>query len=188
MAYGKKNIIREWNVIVTAREEAYERTYTLLGRFSPIAKTGYINILVMRVDDFRDFFEKIMEEIGKDPGILRYVISRIAPVQQTFEFEEKDDLRKKGGEIVLGWLDRIENRSFHVRMHRRGLKGKMNSREEEELIGKAVTELLQSKDKRCTVDFEDPDLIIDIETLEHRAGISLWTREEMQKYPFLRLD
>jgi tRNA(Ser,Leu) C12 N-acetylase TAN1 len=188
VAYGKKNFISEWNVIVTARDEAYERTYTLLGRFSPIAKTGYINVLVMRVDDFREFFDKIMEEIGKDPDILRYVISRIAPARQTFGFEEKDDLRKKAGEIVLGWQDRIENRSFHVRMHRRGLKGRMDSREEEALIGKTVAEALQREGKTCTVDFEDPDLIIDIETLDHRAGISLWTREEMQQYPFLRLD
>jgi len=174
--------------MVTARDEGFERTCMFLGRFSPIKRTHYINVLVMRVDDFRDFFDKIMEEIGKDPGILKYDISRIAPVQQTFEFKEKDDLEKKAGEIVLGWLERIENRSFHVRMHRRGLKGRMDSREEEGLIGRAVTQALQSEGKTCTVDFEDPDLIIDIETLGHRAGISLWTREEMQKYPFLRLD
>jgi hypothetical protein len=186
MAYATENLLKEWNVMVTARDEGFERTCTLLGRFSPIKSTEYINVLVMRVDDFSGFFDWLTEETGRDPGILKYDISRIAPVQYTFEFEDKDDLEKKAAAMALGWLDQIANRSFHVRMHRRGLKGKMSPRDVEGLIGRAVMEALQSGGGTCSVDFEDPDLVIDIETLGHRAGISLWTREEMRQYPFLR--
>jgi tRNA(Ser,Leu) C12 N-acetylase TAN1 len=174
--------------MVTARDEGFERTCMLLGTFSPITRSEYINVLVMRVDDFQDLFEKVMEEVGKDPGILKYDISRIAPVQHAFEFTDQEDLEKKSVAIVLGWLERIENRSFHVRMHRRGLKGKIDSREVEVLVGRSIMEALQSEGKTCSVGFEEPDLIIDIETLAHRGGISLWTREEMQTYPFLRCD
>lgn len=188
MAYATENLPKEWNVMVTARDEGFERTCMLLGQFSPIKGTEYINVLVMKVDDFSEFFDWIMEETGRDPGILKYDISRIAPAQHTFEFEEKDDLSKKAEAIALGWLDRIANRSFHVRMHRRGLKGSVNSREIEGTVGRALMEALQSGGRTCSVDFEDPDLVIDIETLGHRAGISLWTREEMQKYPFLRFN
>ena len=182
----KKNFITEWNVMVTARDDGFERTCILLGKFSPITRSDYINVLVMRVDDFPDFFGKVMDAIGKDPGILKYDISRIAPAQRTFEFEGQEDLGEKSWEIVRGWLERIGNRSFHVRVHRRGLKGSVDSGEVEELIGKSVMAALQNEGKPCSVDFQDPDLVIDIETLGHRAGISLWTREEMQNYPFLR--
>jgi hypothetical protein len=38
------------------------------------------------------------------------------------------------------------------------------------------------------VAFEDVDAVVSIETLDHRAGVSLWTREDLQRYPFLRVD
>jgi hypothetical protein len=30
--------------------------------------------------------------------------------------------------------------------------------------------------------------VIDLETVGHEAGVSLWTREELERYPFLRVD
>jgi tRNA(Ser,Leu) C12 N-acetylase TAN1 len=38
------------------------------------------------------------------------------------------------------------------------------------------------------VTFEDPDFIVAVETVGQRAGMSLWSREELQRYPFVRLD
>ena len=38
------------------------------------------------------------------------------------------------------------------------------------------------------IGFEDPDAVIDIETVGNRAGISLWTREDLQRFEFLRPD
>ena len=187
MAYATENLLREWNVMVTARNEGFERTCMLLGRFSPIKSTDYTNALVMKVDDFGSFFDWLMEEVGRDPGILKYDISRIVPAQHTFAFDDGDDLGKQVVEIALGWLDEIAGHSFHVRMHRRGLKGRVDSREIEERVGRAVMGALQQRGETCLVEFEAPDLVIDIETLGHRAGLSLWTREAMQNYLFLRV-
>jgi hypothetical protein len=33
--------------------------------------------------------------------------------------------------------------------------------------------------------FTDPDAILQIETIDGPAGISLWRREDLQRYPFL---
>lgn len=37
------------------------------------------------------------------------------------------------------------------------------------------------------LNFEDPDAIVAVETLGQQAGLSLWTREDLKKYPFLKL-
>jgi tRNA(Ser,Leu) C12 N-acetylase TAN1 len=38
------------------------------------------------------------------------------------------------------------------------------------------------------IDFDDPDYIIDIETVGQRAGMSLWSREHRLRYALLKLD
>jgi tRNA(Ser,Leu) C12 N-acetylase TAN1 len=38
------------------------------------------------------------------------------------------------------------------------------------------------------ITFEDPDAIVAVETVGTQAGLSLWMREDLKRYPFLRLD
>jgi tRNA(Ser,Leu) C12 N-acetylase TAN1 len=35
--------------------------------------------------------------------------------------------------------------------------------------------------------FDDPDAILSVDTVGDRAGLALWTREELRRYPFLGL-
>jgi hypothetical protein len=37
------------------------------------------------------------------------------------------------------------------------------------------------------VRFDDPDFAIDIETIDGRAGMSTWSREDLRAYEFLRV-
>jgi hypothetical protein len=54
--------------------------------------------------------------------------------------------------------------------------------------GEAVLEALEAAGTPARVAFDDPDAIVAVETVDRRASVSLWTREEMCRYPFLRLD
>jgi tRNA(Ser,Leu) C12 N-acetylase TAN1 len=47
---------------------------------------------------------------------------------------------------------------------------------------------MQSEGSTGRIDFEDPDVIIVVETVGQIAGLSLWTREQRRKYSLLRLD
>ncbi len=38
------------------------------------------------------------------------------------------------------------------------------------------------------VAFAGPDVILAVETVDNCAGLSLWTRQDLRRYPFLRLD
>jgi hypothetical protein len=39
-----------------------------------------------------------------------------------------------------------------------------------------------------TLSFSDPDAIIAIDSVDDRAGMSLWTREDLKRHPLLRPD
>jgi hypothetical protein len=45
-----------------------------------------------------------------------------------------------------------------------------------------------TKGKPGRITFEDPDAIIAVETVAQWAGLSLWKREDLKQYPFIRLN
>jgi tRNA(Ser,Leu) C12 N-acetylase TAN1 len=67
------------------------------------------------------------------------------------------------------------------------MKGVMMSPEEERFLDEAVLAALEKAGAPGKVRFEDPDFAIDIETVGQRAGMSLWSREDLQKYEFLKV-
>jgi tRNA(Ser,Leu) C12 N-acetylase TAN1 len=75
-----------------------------------------------------------------------------------------------------------------VRLHRRGLKGRIASRDEEVFLDRVLLDALDKAGTPGSITFEDPDVILDIETLGAWAAMSIWTREDLKRYPFLRVD
>jgi len=91
-------------------------------------------------------------------------------------------------ETVSEWVPQLEGKGFHVRMHRRGFKGRLSSLEEEKMLDEFLLVLTKDGGSPGHVTFERPDVIIAVETVAHRAGLSLWTHEDLQKYPFVRVE
>jgi hypothetical protein len=58
-------------------------------------------------------------------------------------------------------------------MHRRGFKGRLSNLEEEKMIKEFLLELTKENGIPGHVTFEEPNIIIAIETVAHRAGLSL---------------
>ena len=56
------------------------------------------------------------------------------------------------------------------------------------MLDDLILEVLDAAKTPAVIAFDDPDVVIDIETVEDRSGLSLWTREELARYPFLRID
>ncbi len=88
----------------------------------------------------------------------------------------------------LGAVYTTECKSFHVRMHRRGFKGRISSHDEERFLDKILLEELGRMGNPGHITFEDPDAILVVETVGQQAGLSCWNREDLQRYPLLRLD
>lgn len=179
--------IRDWNVVVTVHGDNFLRACRLLSQFGDVGRTGYYNVVVLRVPDIRGFLDRLARLAETVPDILE-VVARVLPAQVTFEFRDVEDFERQAREAALEWLPHLAGKAFYVRLHRRGLKGRLSTPVEERFLDEALLESLETRGEPGHVSFEDPDAVIDIETVGTRAGMSLWSREDLDRYPFLRVD
>ena len=182
--------MRDWNVVVTTHGKGYILTCELLeeldlGRF---ARTEFYNVIVMKVEDPQRLLDGVEVILKESPDLFSYGVSRIAPAQHVFDFQNPEEFESKAREIVLRWVPALAGKSFHVRLHRRGFKGRLSTPDEERFLDDALLGALKAADTPGSLAFDDPDAIIQIETVGNRAGMSLWSREELSRYPFLRVD
>jgi tRNA(Ser,Leu) C12 N-acetylase TAN1 len=177
----------DWNVIVTVRDGGYDRARESLSAVGRVGHTDFYNVLVMKTADVPSFLEAVQKLFAEEAGLTGDV-SRVVPLTDTFEFATVAQFEEEARRIAMQWLARLAGRSFHVRVHRRGLKEEISTLEEERRLSRALLEALEQAGTPGTVTFEDPDAIVDIETLETRAGMALWTREDLARYPFLHIE
>jgi tRNA(Ser,Leu) C12 N-acetylase TAN1 len=180
-------MMREWNIVLSLNEHGFKDAFKKLGRFGPIRKTGFFNVLFMRVDDIHRMIETLRKWTDEDPQALSF-LSRLIPVTDVFSFQTPGEFEEKARKIALSWVPELTGKGFHVRIHRRGFKGRLSGLEEEHFLDKILLEALEKTGNPGHITFEDPDAIIAVETIGTWAGLLLWTREELQRYPFIRLD
>jgi tRNA(Ser,Leu) C12 N-acetylase TAN1 len=179
--------MNDWNVVVTVKEDGFNKARELLERFGMVRGTDYFNILLMRVPDPKEFMEQLRVEGERDPGTISS-LARVMPIFLSFDFQSPQQFEERAREAVTSWLSTLEGKSFHVRMHRRGFKGKLSGMEEEKFLDSYLVDELAKEGKEARVTFDNPDAIIDIETIGTRAGLTLCTRADLERYPLLHLD
>jgi len=174
-------------VVATARQGRFAGAIRLLGGWGPVSRTEYYNVLVLRADDPRAVLGELTR-MGEDAPDLLAPLARLVPADRTFDFRNREEFEARAPDAVLGWVERLKGRSFHVRMHRRGFRKRMSSQEEEQLLDAVLLRALEEVGAPGRVTFEDPDYVLAVETVGGRAGLSLWTREERARHPLLGLD
>jgi len=175
----------DWNVVVSVHETSFTWARRFLSEYGMVGGTEFHNVLVMKVESPTQFLSMVCQRWKEDPDIFAH-ISRIAPATVTFDFRTPEEFEARAQEAVASWAFRLTGKKFHVRMHRRGLKGVLSSQHEEQLLDEALLAALERAGASGTVRFEDADAVIDIETISHRAGLALWSRDELERYPFLK--
>lgn len=176
----------DWNVVVTVREGGFDRAFALLSPLGKVAKTGFYNTLVMRVEDHARFIEAVRELLERDDE-ARETLSRVVPAVELFDFQTPEEFDHKARLSVTAWIPSLAGKGFHVRMHRRGFKGKLSSLYEERFLDEYLLEALKQYGSPAHFTFHDPDAVIAVETVGNRAGISFWTRDDLLRYPFLSI-
>lgn len=179
--------MQDWNIVATTRDGAFNRAARLLRRFGPVHRTGLYNVVVMRVDDVRRFLEQLRELIERDPEASAS-FGRIVPATTAFDFQTPEEFEAQAGNVARAWAAQFAGKKFHVRMHRRGLQGRLSSQDEEHFLDRVLLEELDRTQQTGQISFDDPDFIIAVETVGNRAGLSLWSKEDLQRYPFVKLD
>ncbi len=178
----------DWNIVVSVFEPNFRRACEMLEPLGPLQKTDYFNVLVMKIDDTEGFLRTLKEWFASDPDIFTQCISRAIPLTALFGFQTPAEFEAKARKAAILWLPDLTGAKFHVRMHRRGFAGRLSSHDEERFLDDFLLDKLEQAGSPGSISFKDPDAIFAIETIGQRAGFSLWTREQLQAYPFLRLD
>ncbi|HEY7673205.1 MAG TPA: THUMP domain-containing protein [Gammaproteobacteria bacterium] len=177
----------DWNVVVTVYDGEFNEAVRLLRPYGEVARTDYWNVLAMRVEDVAEFVQAL-ESATREDATIPNAVARIVPVTAKFRFQSPAEFEEKTRALVERWLSDLKGKSFHVRMHRRGFKGRLSSQHEEQFLDHHLLERLTQEGGPGRIDFADPDVIIAVETLGQTAGLSLWTREQRQSFELLDLD
>lgn len=179
--------MHEWNVVISVRDHGYTKARQVLQRYGAVYHTDYYNVLVMKVDDIQRLLEDLRRLVADDPTVLT-AVARVLPAVRCFDFQSHDDFEAKAREAALAWVQDLAHKSFHVRLHRRGQTGELHTTEEERFLDEALLDALAERGTPGRITFEDPDAILSVETVGSRAGLALWSRGDLERLPFLRLD
>ncbi len=177
----------DWNVVVTVHEDAFTRACQIFSQFGEVRRSGYYNVLLMKVEDRSEFLDRLSTLVVNAPNLLK-IVSRVMPAEMTFNFQDREGFECQSRATVLDWAPKLAGKSFHVRMHRRGFHQQMSSHDEEHFLDDVILQVLEESETPGRITFEDPDFIIDVDTVDNRAGLSIWTRDDLSRYPFLKLD
>ena len=179
--------MEDWNVVVTATADAWKPARRFVARFGSVARSDFYNVILLRVDDV-DWFLPHFATAVSDGGTAAHGIAHVFPARTAFPFTTPEEFEAKARAAVVALAPQLAGKRFHVRMHRRGFKGRISSHDEERLLDTAILEAIAAAGTPGRIGFDEPDAVIDVESVGNRAGLSLWTREEMERYPFLRID
>ena len=179
--------MKDWNVVISIYQDGFRRALRALQEFGPVERSPYYNVLVMKVEDPTALLEAVERQTEESPALYD-AISRVAPAMRGFEFQSAEEFEEKAKSIVLEWLPRLAGQSFHVRLHRRGRSTICERR-----IPSGFSTMRSSMQRRQAgtpgrISFTDPDAVIAIDTIDDRAGIALWTREDLARHRLLRPD
>jgi tRNA(Ser,Leu) C12 N-acetylase TAN1 len=184
---SREQVMHDWNVIATINTHRFRSAFKLLEPLGEVRRTSYYNVLSMKVTDIRNFLETLRDWMANYPD-TQETLSRVGPVEQTFPFQSLEEFQDRAKELAAVYLPQLAGKSFHVRMHRRGWKGRLETSAEERRIGEFLFEKFAGTEAPARVDFKDPDAILALEILDTRAGLALWRRDDLTRYPFLKLD
>ena len=176
-----------WNVVVSVYDKEFVSACKLMEGFGKVRRTNFTNLFVMEVGDINIFLETLKHRVEEAPSALT-ILSKVIPVTHTFTFRSPEEFEEKAREIALKWIPQLAGKRFHVRMHRRGFKGRLSSQDEEHFLDDALLDALEKNGHPGKIIFENPDAIVVVETIGSWAGMSCWNSNELRRYPFIKLD
>lgn len=176
----------KWNVIVTARTGYRRKLRSGLGPLLRLRRSAYPNVLTAWHDDPQAFLDSLAERLTEKP-YRAIPISRLMTVERAFPVDAPAFAEQLEAEIEP-FLERLANKTFHVRLERRGHKGRIHSKDCEMRLGGHIYQRFVSQGLQPSVKFDDPDVIVVVEIIDDRAGIRLLTRDDRERYPLLKTD
>lgn len=176
----------DWNAVAIPGERCFGEARRFLQAFGAVQRTAYLNVLAVRTaDPPRAFLEALAGELERDPGRADLLV-RVAPCEETFLFQDPAEFDARAREAALAHLDALLGQAFYVRVHRRGFKRDFERLTRERLLGQALLEAAAARGVPAKIRYDDPDRVVALEMIDGRAGLTVWTREDLARFPLLR--
>jgi hypothetical protein len=179
--------MKEWNVVVSLFQDGYRRAFRALSEFGPVDHTPYHNLLVMAVEDPLALLDLLELRTETDPALYD-ALSRVAPAMHCFAFRDIEEFKQRTTSVFAEWLPRLGGCSFHVRLHARGPNLDWRTPDAERYFDDWILAMLKDLGSPGSISFSKPDAIIAIDTIDDRAGMSFWSREQLERHHLLRPD
>ena len=182
---GRHDDSAPWNVLVTGQEGVAGDLLRQLKKLGRFRWAGFRNVIIGQVDDVEAFLQTLQDLMEQKPFVEAW-LGKAVPIDATFQFSAEEFLADVERELTP-FLDRLAGRTFYVRVERRGHKGVLRTAEIEQEIGAFLVRALTERGHSPKVKFDDPDVVLDVEILGDRAGISLITRELRTRFTSVKI-
>ncbi len=179
--------MKDWNFVVTTYPEGWKPAVRALRDLASLQPSGHYNVLLAHADDPMALLDAVERKAACAP-VLIDTVSRIAPALVAFDYENDESFESQAIAAAVPWLSRLDGGSFHVRVHRRGGGLSATASAQERRLGKALLDKLRDAGASAKISFDDPDFILSIDAIDGRAGLGLWTRDDLRHHRFLRPD
>ena len=179
--------MKDWNTIVTIFQQGFTRAMRALQKIGPTERTPYYNVLAMKVDEPIMALETVERWTEEQPALYD-AIARVAPAESTFEFHSPEEFEDRVKSFLLERMPKLARRSFYVRLHHRGPWSGPQTPDAERLFDDFIVAETNKLGAAARIGFTAPDAIIVVDTIDDRAGIAMWTREDIKQHRLLRPD
>lgn len=177
----------DWNIVISIYQDGFRRALRALQELGPVERSPYHNVLVMTAEDPMAVLQSLEQRTEESPALYD-AIARVAPAARSFEFHSAEEFKNKAEAIMIEWSPRLAGRSFHVRLHRRGARYGLHTPDVERFLDDRLIDALDREGAPGAISFSDPDAVIVVDTVDDRAGISLWSRDDLTQHRLLRPD
>src|SRR5947207_14296957 len=116
-----------WNMLVTAQEGFARDLLRELKRRGRFRWSTFRNVVIGSVEDQEAFLQSLVELLDQKPFVAAW-LGKALPIDATFAVEV-DSFVADAEACLLSYIDQVGNRSFHVRVERRGPKGRLRTEE-----------------------------------------------------------
>lgn len=168
----------QWNVLAIGARGETGKALALVSEVGRFRTGGYPQVLVGSVErpngpaSLLDGIDGLVRDGARAAG----AIDRVVPVEEAVSFV-RDDVTETLCEVLEPKAARLCGKTFYVRAHLRGLKGRVEHPAVERALGDFLHEFASRAGDPPKVTFRDPDIVVVAEVVGRRVGYGFLGRD-----------
>jgi hypothetical protein len=177
-------IRRDWNVIAKPRKGCFERAKWHLYHLGTPAETSHGPLLIASVSDVDEMLDYLVDRPDGDAALFQ-CFDCIRPMRSEFEFETSEEFLDEATGLIDGLAPKLAGKRFCIRLNTRGRPLSRNDGLVENALYNSLLDRLGDYHDPGQIGHGSCDVLINVETVGKSAGFAMWSRSDLELYPFL---